>query len=86
MPPVRPGDGLQPGAVRAGRLPLPAAQGNSMTTLTLTARPAGTRLRPPHATGDSAARYVSLRLECFLTFPLTCCAAPAPGMIVVNRQ
>ena len=57
-----------------------------MTTLTLTARPAGTRLRPQNATGDGAARYVSPRLECFLTFPLTSCAFPAPGMIVVNRQ
>jgi hypothetical protein len=66
MPPVRPGDGVQPSAVRADRLPLPAAQDQAMTTMTLTARPAAARLRPLH---------VSLRLEYFLTVPLTRCAS-----------
>jgi hypothetical protein len=68
--------------VRADRLPLPAAQDHAMTTMTLTARPIETRLRPLYATGfilgallsACVAHYASLRLEYFLTIPLTCCA------------
>jgi hypothetical protein len=51
VPPVRPGDGVQPSAVRADRLPSPAAQDHAMTTMTLTARAVETRLRPLYATG-----------------------------------
>ena len=62
-----------------------------MTTMTLTARPIETRLRPLYATGfilgallsACVAHYASLRLEYFLTIPFTCCAvlhaAPVPG-------
>jgi hypothetical protein len=39
VPTVRPGDGVQPGAVRANRVPLPTAQEPAVTTMTLTARP-----------------------------------------------
>lgn len=53
-----------------------------MTTMTLTARPIETRLRPLYATGfilgallsACVAHYASLRLEYFLTIPFTCCA------------
>jgi hypothetical protein len=53
-----------------------------MTTMTLTARPVETRLRPLYATAfilgallsACVAHYASLRLEYFLTIPFTCCA------------
>jgi hypothetical protein len=53
-----------------------------VTTMTLTARPIETRLRPLYATGfilgallsACVAPYASLRLEYFLTIPFTCCA------------
>jgi hypothetical protein len=101
VPPVRPGDGVQPGAVPADRLPLPAAEKHAMTAMTLTARPVETRLRPLYATGlilsallsAGVAHFAILRLEYFLTIPFTCCAfftlrrfQEPLSMIVVKRQ